>query len=247
VTWTTLLRGVVDRAAVVLLSPHLDDVAYSCGGLVDKELPNSSAVVVTVFSRSAYVSSPPLYSTADITRIRQREDRSYCSARGLRQCLVQCADSSLSGYSDETEILDMRADDHRGRTVSRRLNRLTRLLRPELIIGPAGLGNHVDHVLVSDWLLRTEVVPPSRRLFYEDIPYVASIGTEQIEEQMERRGFSAYKLVDITDFLAQKLDGMATYVSQIDAESTELMKSHAGRIHGRRDHFAERFWSMAFK
>lgn len=178
-----------DIERVVILSPHLDDAALSCGGLLHfltgREVP---CLVISV-----YCGNPPAVKRGDGS-LRTLQRKGYANPRLRRQediAAMHAADADFVhlGFPDSiyrrspltNQFIYQRA---RERWVTPRvddlghveelylvLQRLCLNLGRILLVSPMGIGQHVDHTIVAHTALRLAEQGVSL-LFYEDFPYV---------------------------------------------------------------------------
>ncbi|WP_317205266.1 PIG-L deacetylase family protein [Janthinobacterium sp.] len=173
---------------VVILSPHLDDAALSCGGLLHA-LQGVSTLVVTICS-----GNPPRLARADgggkapsrrghvSPRIRRSED--IAAMRSIRAEFVHLsfpdaiyrrspATGKLIYRNARERWLSARADDAAYvEELYLLLRRLCLDLGGILLVSPMGIGDHVDHQITARVAQRLGAAGASL-LFYEDFPYVA--------------------------------------------------------------------------
>lgn len=174
---------------VVVLSPHLDDAALSCGGLLQfLRGCHPSCLVITV-----YCGNPPALKGKDGTyRIPQR--KGYVNPRLRRREDIEAmrmadADYVHLGFSDgiyrrsplthqfiyrhaHERWVAPRVDDMAHiEELFLVLQRLCLNLGRILLVAPMGIGHHVDHTIVAQVAIRLAERGPYL-LFYEDFPYV---------------------------------------------------------------------------
>ena len=154
------------RVALVL-SPHLDDAVLSCLGHIQRLRQEGWKVVIaTVFTESD-ASESALY------RVRRSEDRRAARLLGATTVHLGFLDAPFrsSRYGNFCGIVFGRAREYPQTLahVAEKIGQLTRRLRPEQILAPLAVGNHVDHRLVRDAALLA--LDRSQLLFYEDRPY----------------------------------------------------------------------------
>lgn len=175
---------------VVILSPHLDDAALSCGALLHALRDRISTLVVSISSatsrrlvsdgsrkierRHGHVSS----------RTRRLEDIAAMRSVNADFVHLSFADgiyrrSPLTGkliYRQARERwIAPRVDDMAHiEELYLVLRRLCLDLGRILLISPMGIGHHVDHQIAAQVAVRlTEASAGAELLFYEDFPYVA--------------------------------------------------------------------------
>ena len=156
----------MERVAL-LLSPHLDDAILSCPGYIQRLRRKGVRVVIaTVFSASDD-------SQAAHYRARRTEDRR--AARLLDASVVHLgfrdAPFRSPRYRNFRGIVFGQAREYAATVaeVATRTAALVRKLRPEQILAPLAVGNHVDHRAVRDAALIA--IDWRDLLFYEDRPY----------------------------------------------------------------------------
>lgn len=175
-----------DPAAPVALfvSPHLDDVAFSCSGLLARLGGLGWRVAVaTVFTRS--VPDPAGFALAcqldkglapgvDYMALRRAEDAEFGRALGVVPLeWLDLPEAPHRGYGSPPELFaGVRPDDAIAAEVGRRLGALLARLRPDWVFAPQGIGNHADHLQV----IRAIAALPdggARVAWYRDLPYAA--------------------------------------------------------------------------
>jgi len=169
---------------LVLVSPHLDDAVLSCGGRIAHEVARGRPVVVlTAFSRDEPLETPSELA-ADLRRWwklplaavmahRRREDREACSRLGAEPVHLDFPDA-LYRLDDRGEPLYPTLEALYGEIHAADaplVEALARRIAAEdpaaELLGPLGVGHHVDHQIVRRALER---VRPEAG-FYEEFPY----------------------------------------------------------------------------
>ncbi|SHG39421.1 PIG-L deacetylase family protein [Streptoalloteichus hindustanus] len=229
---------------LLLVSPHPDDIAYSCGGVVAAHLGEATATLLTVFGRSEWTVSPRLAAEGQeaVSRVRAEEDRRYCDAHGIAYTLLDFPDASLRGYDDEGELTARVADDPLTDEVVDVLAEAVRAAAPDLVLAPAGMGDHIDHLMVHEALRRVD--HEFSTLYYEDIPYSAHHEITGVEDTMRgARKLEPFHVFDISSAIDDKIAGMLVYESQTDEQAIADMRHHNGRVAPAEAAFAERLWT----
>ncbi len=178
---------------VVAISPHLDDAAFSVGGLLAARARAGNRVtVVTCFTGN--VAHPTGFALAcqldkgldaqvDYMALRRAEDVNACAVIGARAVHLPLLEAPHRGYASAPELFAARRDDDRvlaPLTVA--LADQIDLLAPDLLLGPLAVGDHVDHWLVRDALAATGAPV----LLWEDWPYLTR-ATERPREPVHQR------------------------------------------------------------
>jgi len=169
----------------IYISPHFDDAALSCGGLIWEQARQGTPVQIwTVFAGGPLSgtlsdfarATHSLWGTGDAREtvaMRQAEDREAAARLGaglvhfdFLDCIYRLSRRGLPLYPETVFAPPHPAD--RGLP-----KRIARALRPGLLVGdvlvcPLALGGHVDHVLArraAESLRR-----PLR--YFADVPYI---------------------------------------------------------------------------
>ncbi len=166
----------------LLLSPHLDDVAFSCGGTAARlAAAGWKVVVATAFTRSVHPASgfalacqrdKGLDDSVDYMALRRDEDAAACRSLGARPVLLDLPEAPNRGYASAPALFaPPRDDDAVAGPLRALLSELVADERPALVLAPQGCGRHVDHLqLITALLDLQDRLPPVG--FYRDTPYV---------------------------------------------------------------------------
>jgi hypothetical protein len=152
---------------ILAVSPHLDDAVFSVGAWLAAQ---DDVVVATVFTAS--VPDPQGFALAcqtdkglgpdvDYMALRRAEDERACAALGARAVHLGLPEAPHRGY-DSAEALFAGVRPGDAPPVAEALGPW--LARAHVVLGPAGVGGHADHLLVRDAL------PPGAPLWL-DQPY----------------------------------------------------------------------------
>ena len=210
----------------LFLSPHLDEVAFSCGGtLATLAVAGWHCVLVTTFTRS--VPNPTgfalkcqtdkgLAPEVDYLAVRRAEDAEFSRIVGAAEVLwLDFAEAPHRGYDSPAELFaGVKPGDDIAEALGAHVHDLWRQCRPELVFAPQGLGNHVDHLqLIAAVSIN---LPADAVTWYRDTPYA-------LREPSGSPGFG----VPIGEHLAAKLDGCAAYRTQLGIQfgGEEAMRS----------------------
>jgi LmbE family N-acetylglucosaminyl deacetylase len=165
---------------IVAISPHLDDAAFSVGGLLAARARAGERVtIVTCFTGN--VAAPTGFALAcqldkglgpevDYMALRRGEDHAACAVIGAQAIHLPLLEAPHRGYGSASELFAARrGDDTVLAPLAETLADLVADLAPDMLLGPLAIGNHVDHWLVRDALAMTE----QPVLLWEDWPYLA--------------------------------------------------------------------------
>jgi LmbE family N-acetylglucosaminyl deacetylase len=251
---------------VVYLSPHLDDAILSCGASIRSQTQaGRSVLVMTIFAGApTRFDISPLAAElhglwgdfADPVALRRREDRKANRLLGARSCHLDYLDAIYR--RDAVSFLYGRDEDLFGPPHGSDLELPTRIAdsileicsarQPE-VFAPLGIGNHVDHQLLTEAALSLHRRFPEL-VFYEDYPYVEVPGglTQALEGVCFNRWTSHIQAFD-EGCMAAKIDAIATYASQIRPlfGCAEMMarrvRDYAGALASEQG-YGERYWRL---
>ena len=165
----------------LFLSPHLDDVVFSCGGLAATLTGDGwRTVLATAFTRSVVPATgfalacqldkglPP---EADYMALRRAEDRAAAAILGIAHvCWLDLPEAPHRGYHSAPALFGpVHPADPVAEPLAAAFTALAADWTPDLVLAPQGLGNHVDHQHVIRAALGC--FPPDRLAFYRDAPY----------------------------------------------------------------------------
>lgn len=160
------------------MSPHLDDAVFSAGAaLTNHATAGDEVMVLTCFTGN--VERPTGFALGcqfdkgiapevDYMALRREEDRAACERIGAIALHGPFLEAPHRGYeSAEALFAGIRDGDDITVQLVPALCDVIGDLRPDLIYGPYGVGNHVDHLAVRAALslIGTDIV------WWEDFPY----------------------------------------------------------------------------
>ena len=206
----------------LFVSPHLDDVAFSCGGLAALLVGEGwHTVLATVFTRSVVPATgfalacqldKGLPSEVDYMALRRNEDlaaAAHLAATALHW--LDLPEAPHRGYGSPAALFGaVQADDGAETLVIGGLSALAQAVAPDLVLAPQGLGNHVDHQVVVAAV--QAVFPAGVIAYYRDTPYAIRQPTADPLACVPR---GASSLVNIASALPAKVAASAAYASQI--------------------------------
>lgn len=201
---------------LLAVSPHLDDAVFSAGGFLWTVARASWRVVIaTVFTGNADRPSgfalacqlnKGLPADVDYMALRRAEDVEACGLLGAEYRHLPLLEAPHRGYDNAPALFGsrLRADNVLG-PASQAIADLIRELRPDCILGPLAIGNHVDHHLVREVL--TSANACNRLWSWEDWPYLDRV------EPPARATATGCALSDASR--AAKLQACLAYASQL--------------------------------
>ena len=254
-----------DIERVVILSPHLDDAALSCGGLLNFLTGRQTSCLVI----NVYCGNPPALKRSDGSQ-RTPQRKGYANPRLRRREDIAAmhsvdADFVHLGFPDSiyrrspltNQFIYQRT---RERWVAPRvddlghveelylvLQRLCLNLGRILLVSPMGIGQHVDHTIVARTALRLAEQGVAL-LFYEDFPYVVdrAVGSgadDGPQQALARLGRAPATRLHLPVDVEAKASLIGHYGSQIAAlfDDDQGMRS-ALQSHRHMDVPSELYW-----
>lgn len=165
----------------VYISPHLDDVVFSCGGRVLQAVANRrSCLVITVFTgepdEAANIPAEVRARIGDMA-VRRDEDRRAMEQLGVDFFWMEHAEAIYRHRAYHTvagTLWRYQASDRLlARLLADRVEEIARQIRARRLYFPLGVGNHIDHRVLCDAGVHLSHRPgrPWEIFFYEDAPY----------------------------------------------------------------------------
>ena len=164
----------------LLVSPHFDDAAFSCGGTVARLAAIGwEVVVVTVFTGGTHPArgfalacqrDKGLADTVDYMALRRAENLCAVEVLGAHACDLDLPEAPNRGYGSAAALFGPFVAGDDPAPIATAITRCMAELAPDLILGPAAIGGHVDHRRVLDVLLADG--KDAAIAFWRDTPYV---------------------------------------------------------------------------
>jgi len=220
----------------IYFSPHLDDVALSCGGAIYQRTAEGQRVLIVSITAgdppnntlSGYAQS--LHErwklVADAVAARRVEDITACKILGadwLHWALPDC----IYRYHPETGVPFYISDPDIFGAVHEAEISLIDMLQTEMmalpahgaVIAPLTLGNHVDHTLTR---LAAEAAFGVKKIwYYEDYPYAQQPDALDKIITVDQQGWDAKIVVLSEDALAAKIAAINAFQSQVSTFFTD--------------------------
>lgn len=248
-------RAAPPLRTALFLSPHLDDVVFSCGGTLAALAANGwRTILCTAFTGSvaeptgfalACQTDKGLPRGADYMAVRRREDLE--AAAILRASEARhwgLLEAPHRGYGSASELFSgLRHDDAVWAQLVEPIRNVLRELEPEIVFVPQALGEHADHLQLVRGFLAT--VWPGPVHWYRDTPYAIRRPDAPRSALIPRAGRNITEALS-SDAMERKIAACAAYQTQIPFQFgglsslrdqlVTLAASEGGHAH------AERFW-----
>lgn len=207
----------------LFVSPHLDDVAFSCGGaMITLGDTGWRTVVVTVFTASVPAPSgfalacqldKGLSADVDYLALRRSEDEEFAHRAGVWGLRwLDLHEAPHRGYRSADELFGPIArSDTAAEDVRAALANCLDAEQPDMVFVPQALGGHVDHRLVAEAC--STLAGDAELWWYRDVPY--AIGQPRARSPQQAVASMAETPFDITDALARKCEAATAYVTQL--------------------------------
>lgn len=238
----------------IIVSPHLDDAALSCGG---RMLGDQSMLVLNVFSQTAWWRfGHGAEDAGKIQGCRQMEEELVSRLSGATMQELGLPEALLRGYAMEDVFADGRGP-RAGRLneeVARRDGDASVKIR-DAVAGlarehplahwfvPLAVGDHIDHRLTRDAAvesLRAQNITSTHLHFYEDLPYAAKLGPAADFSKAVAGYTLREELLDIDELIGWKLELLRAYWSQFRWSELAELRAYAKAVGG--DGAAEVTW-----
>ena len=208
----------------LFLSPHLDDAAFSCAGVL--QLYQSAGWDIchcTVFTAS--VPDPKgfalrcqtdknIAADVDYMALRRQEDNCFAQIMGVKDIRHwDFAEAPHRGYESPAALFaGIRDGDEVWKPIAERLQDLAREFDTQCVFAPQGLGNHVDHLQLI--LAARDTFAEDSLCWYRDTPYAIREPNAKpsvlLPPDLQERAIPLSEA-----FMAQKIAGACAYESQI--------------------------------
>lgn len=249
----------------VVLSPHLDDAALSCGGMIARATAAGEPVlVVNVCSGSPPPDAPfspfaqslhERWGLPPVTVVAQRraEDAAALRILGADALLWPALDAIYrrpDSYFDETSLFGSPAcDDPLAADVANLVAMLARRYPAAAFYLPLAVGMHVDHQLVFAAATAALLERGASCWYYEDFPYARTAGA--VAQRLAMIGQERYAphLVPLDEpALSAKIAAIGAYASQLGvlfggaAAMPAAVTAYAEQVASPPLRYAERLW-----
>ncbi len=235
----TSIHDITTRHRHIFLSPHFDDVVYSCGGTLGVQVSSGlRPLVITIFAGIPPAEQPlspyalqvmshmGSASTQGARALEERRRKEDSTALDYLQCDYLWLDypeaiyrGNPAYYNRYEQLIggDVHpADQVIDRQLAQTLLDLQARLPDAAWYAPLGIGRHVDHQIVCSAADRL-VQRGAKVYYYEDFPYVVR-QADALQQRLTALGTSFEPtLVEMSEMLPARLEAAEMYTSQIDS------------------------------
>jgi LmbE family N-acetylglucosaminyl deacetylase len=248
----------------LFLSPHLDDAALSCGGMIAGLAAVGQPVLVVNLCSGSPAPDLPLSAFAaamhvrwglpatEVVRQRLVEDEIALETLGADSYQLDLLDAIYrlpAAYTDDERLFGVVAPtDPLAAQLAPALTELCARYPEAIIYAPLGVGHHVDHQIVC--VAALELVRQGMSVaFYEDFPYVATPGALHARlEELGGHELFAPVVTAIDPALSRKIAAIEAYASQIGmlfgdyTAMATAVTAYAASLPATNTTYGERLW-----
>jgi LmbE family N-acetylglucosaminyl deacetylase len=254
--------GQLDGYDHIYLSPHLDDAALSCGGMIGAQRAAGERVLVVTLCTASPAPDAQFndlalefhrrwgLAPAEVVAARLREEHRAMELLDADSYGAGMLDSIYrhpAAYNSRGALFGTPAPDDPLLPALRRLIRTLRERMPGArIYAPLGIGMHVDHQVAHAVARAAEV---GEVLYYEDMPYATRQGLlDQRLAMLE--GSYIPQIVAIDATMEKKLAAIKAYASQLEqfggaGAMEHTMRDYAQSLRPAGGAYGERLWSVS--
>jgi LmbE family N-acetylglucosaminyl deacetylase len=181
--------------SILVIAPHPDDEILGCGGVIARHISGGDEVTVCIISNH----DAPIY-TSEHREITKQEARSAHKLLGIKETI-------FLDYAAVT-LNDLPVYERNGA-----IGKVVKSVEPTVVYIPHAGDMHIDHRLVAESAL-VAVRPLANCSIREVYAYETLSETEWNAPRAEY-AFIPNHFVDISKYLAQKLEAMSCFKSQL--------------------------------
>ncbi|GHO67634.1 GlcNAc-PI de-N-acetylase [Ktedonobacter sp. SOSP1-52] len=265
----TSLNDIQTHHRHIFLSPHYDDVVYSCGGTLGVQLSSGlRPLVITVFGGAPTTGTLSPFAqqvhrqrgfggtttVQDIIEIRRKEDAKALDLFPTDYLWLDYQDAIYRGtptyYNSDSQLMgsDVHpADAEIERQLLNGLLTLHNRLPDTVWYAPLGVGRHVDHQIVAS-VADSLAQHGAKVYFYEDFPYVTQSGAldarlKELDLPLEPT------LVEMSEMLELRIEAAEAYATQTQQnfggseQMRQAMTHYTHNIRPVETIYLERYWT----
>lgn len=160
----------------VFISPHLDDIAYSCYGTLNNV--SFPRLCIVVFNKSCYafdMVNPA--KTGEISALRLKEEMHFWDSFQTELVVL--------GYEDSSVRSRLEIENN---AVYEAISKHLLAVGPSALYAPAGIGWHYDHIVLRNIILSFwKQFHNFYSLFlYEDLPYACEFSEDEYIRELDK-------------------------------------------------------------
>jgi LmbE family N-acetylglucosaminyl deacetylase len=245
----------MSKPTLLFVSPHLDDVALSCGGLIRRlTQANNSVVVATVFTADVPAQTTLSWLTRRNHAAWRLGDSPFAARRcedivavrilgagyvhlNLHDAMYRIDELGHPFYRERIVNVPLDAEDVRAQMPL--LQKDLKLVLASLgqvspqVYCPLGAGGHVDHILVRRAV--ESICEPGRIVYYEDFPYAAQPdAVRSLVDQSVNKDAWSFRTINLSaDEIRSRIEAISAYTSQLGGLFPSTMDRLLEILHAR--------------
>lgn len=260
------MKNDIQKYDALYLSPHLDDVALSCGGqIAQRTAAGQRVLIVTLMAGdppagplSAYAQSlhDRWQLDAVATAARRAEDAAACQILGadyqhwsLPDCIYRRHSQTGEALYTSDEMIFAEVRPHDIELAEQLAQQLRQLPASEQLLVPLTVGHHVDHQLTR--LAAERWRSPETLIYYEEYPYADDPAEVQRALQADSWHWQAETVSLTAAALEKKIAAVSAFVSQLstffadEADLRRQIMAYTELIQGERLWYASKKYSVS--
>lgn len=267
----TSIHDITTRHRHIFLSPHFDDVVYSCGGTLGVQVScGLTPLVITIFGgipdndtvlspfarqQHRQMGANSNESVGAVVEHRRQEDAAALDSLGVDYLWLDYPEAIYRGnpayYTSEQQLIGGEVNPNDlwiDKQLAQDLLALQNRLPDAAWYVPLGIGRHVDHQIVSSAADRL-VQHGSTVYLYEEFPYV--LEAKALDARLNELGGSFEPaLVEMSEMLPFRLEAADLYTSQVQnnfanrEEMHRLMTEYTHSLRPVETVHLERYWTV---
>ena len=224
----------------LFVSPHADDIAYSCFGSI--HFSKNERIIVTVFSLSRYAYNSSKNKIEETTNLRKMEDKRFADAENSGLISLDFSDTSI--YMPKST-----REDYIIQQIEDSFFKIIEEFESCNIFMPIAIGWHVDHHRTRNAILSLVKKYPkfiNNIYLYEDLPYACDFSVanyhKEIKMIIESNNICSCTptILDITNQFVLWENSVKIYDSQFDEIEYVKMCNYKRK----KGQYLERIWKI---
>lgn len=204
----------------IIISPHLDDAVFSCGGVISQMVKEGPVLVINIFTR--YLSGMKFHGIV-MGDERHKEEQSVADFLGFESLNLDELDAIFrrKEYQKISKIFypPIPEDVNWLPSLREKIFSILAKLEYQQLYIPLGIGWHVDHILTNQ--VFEPMYGDPKLLFYEDTPYCLIRHTSYYRLSE----FASIKISPNDKSLSQVTNLKAGWQTSISYGQTAMMKN----------------------
>jgi len=225
----------------VIFSPHCDDAFLAMGGYILQSPQDFH--VVDIFGTCAWTTTDQNFTSEELTRINQSEERAVAQKAGVGLTIYEYPEALLRNYRKWNAKRLHSSDVALAKNILETIKH--HALGASRVYFPLAPGHHVDHVIVHNQMpvLYELLIDSGVEVYlYEDLPYSWYGDVEERISTLKRHYTLKPTLIDISDVYVRKEALLSLYASQLGEDELRKVKEYGASL--KKDSYSEVLWQV---